>query len=345
VAETSWPTATTRIVTDDQYEVLGRAFAGDGVMQGPAATAVVYADSSGRQVKVRASKQAYLRGRGWDSGLTETIVSIAANASGSTRYDVVVLRFTRATFTVAVAVVQGTPGAGTPTVTQDAGTTGVWEMPLARVTVASGATTIAAGDIWDLAPMLVPGGGVTHRSLSSLALCVVAPVEGMIADIANSDYLVRYNDTVWVPWSGAIIARGNRVSSSTATTTEVGVLRLPVGTLAAGVTYKICSSSMLIACTAGATVGAYLRYTTDGSSPTTGSTAMIQAQVDIAVSYQSLSLAVLYTPASAVNLTLLLTCARVSGSGNASIIGASATPIDLWVEVSAKDVGDTGVDI
>lgn len=174
---------------------------------------------------------------------------------------------------------------------------------------------------------------------------ITAPSEAMVSYQADTKVIRYHNGTVWVPLPGTIIARGNRVSSSTTTTTEVGVLRLPVGTLAAGVTYLIQTSPMLMACTAGATLGGYLRYTTDGSTPTTASTALVQAQVDIVVSYQSLVLSALYTPATAVDLTLLLTCARAAGSGNAFIAGATATPIDLWVTVTQQDIGDTGVDI
>lgn len=188
-------------------------------------------------------------------------------------------------------------------------------------------------------------GFTSFADQTTLNAQVPAPAQGRACYLEDTDTIIYHNGTVFVPFPGTAIARGNRVSSSTTTTTEVGVLRLPVGTLAAGVTYLIRTSSMLMACTASATLGGYLRYTTDGSNPTTASTAMIQAQVDVVVSYQSLVLSALYTPATAVNLTLLLTCARAAGSGNASIAGGAATPIDLWVTVAQKDPGDTGVDI
>ncbi len=153
MAETSWPTtAGSRIVDDAQYEHLAWAWGrADGILGNPGDTAVVYGDSSGRQVKVRSGKRGHVRGRGWYSGTSDNTITIAANASGSTRIDVIVLRLTRSTWAVTAAVIAGTPGAGTPAITQDAtgGTTGVWEVPLAVVTVANGAATISAGNVAD----------------------------------------------------------------------------------------------------------------------------------------------------------------------------------------------------
>lgn len=173
----------------------------------------------------------------------------------------------------------------------------------------------------------------------------VTPTTGRYADVADTGLLTRGNGTVYVPIPGTLIKRADRQSSSTATATEAGVVRLAVGTLAAGVTYKICTTPLLMACSAGATVDAIIRYTTDGSTPSTSSTIMDLARVDVVASYQSASMSFLYTPATAVNLTLLLTCARSAGSGNAFIAGSSATPTGLWVEVKNLDPGDTGVDI
>lgn len=153
MAETSWPTtAGSRVVTDDQYEHLAWGWArADGILGYPGDTTVAFGDSSGRQVKIRLGKRGFVRGRGWYSGTSDNTLAIAANVSGSTRKDIVVLRLTRSTWAVTAAIVQGTPGAGNPTLTQNAtgGTTGVWEIPLAVVTVVNGAATIAAGDVQD----------------------------------------------------------------------------------------------------------------------------------------------------------------------------------------------------
>lgn len=75
-------------------------------------------------------------------------LSIASNASGSTRIDVVILEADYTAQTVRLDVVQGTPGAGLPSLTQSAGT--IWQIPLAYLTLASGFTSIAASAITDM---------------------------------------------------------------------------------------------------------------------------------------------------------------------------------------------------
>lgn len=84
----------------------------------------------------------------WFYNSASLAIPIASNASGSTRIDVIVLRADYTAQTVRIAVVQGTPAAGIPALTQSAGS--IWEIPLAYVTLASGFTTIAASAITDL---------------------------------------------------------------------------------------------------------------------------------------------------------------------------------------------------
>jgi hypothetical protein len=155
VAETSWPTvAGARAVTDDQWELMSAAFAADGVQGAWTSSSPVFGDSSGRQVKVRSAQLAVVGGHGYSSGTSDTIKSISANSSGSTRIDMVVLGLSRTTWAVTSYVKTGTPGAGAPpALTRNArgGSTGVWEIPLAMVTVVNGAATIAAGDVTNIA--------------------------------------------------------------------------------------------------------------------------------------------------------------------------------------------------
>ncbi len=151
MAESSWPTvAGSHAISDTQWELMAQGFAGDGVIGTPADTTVVYADSTGMQVKIRAGKFALVRGHGWQSGTPDFTKAISANASGSTRIDLIVLRFARADQTVSVQVKAGTPGSGVPaTLQQDpsSGGSGLYEIALAQVTVISGASTIAAADV------------------------------------------------------------------------------------------------------------------------------------------------------------------------------------------------------
>jgi len=75
-------------------------------------------------------------------------LGIAANSSGSTRIDTVVLSLNRTANTLALAVVQGIAGAGAPALTQVAG--GNWQFPIANITVANAVGSIVNGNIADL---------------------------------------------------------------------------------------------------------------------------------------------------------------------------------------------------
>ena len=142
MAQSSWPDpATDRVVTDVQHEQLAARFSDDGVYGTPADSAVVTA-GTGLSVDIRANVNASLRGHGWTSGADGDSIPISANPGSSTRIDWVVLRLDRSTWTVRAVPVGGTPGAGAPALTQDTGDTGVYEIPLARVTVLAGASSV-----------------------------------------------------------------------------------------------------------------------------------------------------------------------------------------------------------
>lgn len=74
-------------------------------------------------------------------------LSIASNASGSTRIDLVVIRLNRTANTCVAAIVQGIAGAGAPALTQIVG--GTWEFQIASVSIASGTAAITTGMITD----------------------------------------------------------------------------------------------------------------------------------------------------------------------------------------------------
>lgn len=145
MAETWYPNPG---VTQRQHELLmGGGFA-SGVVGHPADQGVVYAPNSGtREIRIRANRRAVVEGYGWENDAFEVVKNLAANSSGSTRVDLVVLRLDRATWEVTAEVVQGTPGAGAPSATYGTGSSGVWELPLAEVTVASGATTLGTSTV------------------------------------------------------------------------------------------------------------------------------------------------------------------------------------------------------
>lgn len=150
MAQSSWPAPShsSGSVTDSEFEALATFNQVDGIVGLPSDTPLVFGDSSGRQIKVRANRFAQVRGRTWSSGSSEYTVSIGANVSGQTRTDLVVVGVDRTTYVVTLYVKAGTPGAGAPALQTDLSmTTGKYEIPIATVTVINGASTISAADV------------------------------------------------------------------------------------------------------------------------------------------------------------------------------------------------------
>ncbi len=144
MAQDSWPSPAhnTRNVTDAEYEQLAAPHVDSGIIGTPDIAPVVTA-GTGLTVVIRANATAALRGHFWTSGTTGDTLAIAANTSGQTRVDRVVLRLDRSTWTVRAGISQGTPGAVAPALVQDPGTTGIYEIPLAEVTLLDGASTVS----------------------------------------------------------------------------------------------------------------------------------------------------------------------------------------------------------
>ncbi len=246
MAETSWPTvAGSRVVTDDQFELMTASWSADGV-DPTVTTTSVYGDSSGRQVKVRAAFDAIVGGHGYNSGASDTTKSIAANASGSTRYDAVVLGLDRTTWAVTSYVKTGTPGAGVPPALQrDArgSSAGKWEIPLAQVRVLNGTATIAAGDVTDIA-WRASGSTVLTTSTNPLQ-----PPAADYAAMSHSDTGFDYTTVAgaWrrAPWGSAWgLQKGNQWTGSGsvyALTTSMADSGMRTGSYAflAGRQYKI----------------------------------------------------------------------------------------------------------
>src|SRR5688572_4356855 len=98
-----------------------------------------------------------------------------------------------------------------------------------------------------------------------------------------------------------LIARGRRESNSTSTTTEVGVLRIDDIPLTGGRSYLVQTSSLVLhSSVANDVVRAGIRYTTDGSPPSTSSTLMgiVQERIDATANPPAQPLVVGYFPAS-----------------------------------------------
>lgn len=312
MAQTSWPnTAGGRAVNDVQWEKMAAGFIDDGIIGLPTDTPVVYGDSTGLQVKVRANRNAVVRGRGWDSGTADFTLAIGANASGSTRIDLVVLRLTRSTWDLSMVVKAGTPGAGAPALTQDpvATGTGTYEVAVAQVTVASGAATISATNVVDKANYI---GKVSNRPRG-------------------------------------VLARGRRTTGTSASSgTEVPFLRIDDVIVPAGRLIRVHTSSLMHVVSLDVqTFAVIARYTTDGSTPTITSPILSSEQLRMTESDfgETAELSVLYAPAGNETLSVLLSVKRINGTGSGSLQASATQPIDLIIEDVGADPGNIGVSL
>jgi hypothetical protein len=140
----------------DQAEVQSR-FRPTGVLY-EAGSRLVVSAPGGMFVSV-ADGEAMVEGFHYKN-TTAKPLAIASNTSGATRYDRIVLRLDRVANSLTAVVSQGTPGSGNyPAVTRVVG--GMWEVPLAGVTVTNGALSIVAGNLVDHRPF----GNIIHNAI------------------------------------------------------------------------------------------------------------------------------------------------------------------------------------
>lgn len=146
-----------------------------------------------------------------------------------------------------------------------------------------------------------------------------------------------------------LVAYGERTSASSTTTTEVGVVRIDGIDVKAGRAYRIGTTSLALSSSvSGDTVRAIIRHTTDGSTATTSSSGMTQTQqvMDSTTQSNNADISFLYRPAADQELSLLLTVARVTGTGNASIFAdGGASRLQLVVEDDGPDTGNIGISV
>lgn len=162
-----------------------------------------------------------------------------------------------------------------------------------------------------------------------------------LADDVDAGLLTQLNKV-----GKGIVAWGNRTTNSSTTTTEVGVLRIDNIPIVNGRAYRIWTSPMQVYSNiTNDVVDAKIRTNTAGAA-TTGSAqlgaSLGNVQTSTGTSFPEARTGQwIYNSATTGSLSILLSVARRTGSGNAQILGG----MDLVVEDIGLVQPDTGVDI
>lgn len=151
---------------------------------------------------------------------------------------------------------------------------------------------------------------------------------------------------------GQAAQRGRRIITSTGvtSTTDIGVLRLDDLAVTSGVLYVVMTCPLALdSSVANDEIGARIRYTTDGSTPTVASpilpgSQVAYRQVDVNVPEHKI-ICTTYTPAGNETLSLLLCVRRIAGTGTGNLFADGTDLIQLLVFTLGSDPGDSGVDI
>lgn len=161
----------------------------------------------------------------------------------------------------------------------------------------------------------------------------------------------KYNGDIDLGPKG-LLARAERVTSSSTTTTTIGVLRLDDVQLEASRAYLIVTSPLNVDSSTGTDdVKTKITFTADGSTPTTGSTTLPETIVggDVGgggTGAPIMPITALYQPTGGAELLSLLLCVtRTAGAGNAYIYGDATQKIQITVHDLGLAVSDAGTDI
>lgn len=176
-----------------EWSAMARYWMPTGVLPNVLNQLEVFADDSGRQVKIRTGA-AFLRGHYYDNDAVVT-KALSANNSGNSRRDLVTVRLNTGVSpgTIELYVIEGTPSADPQTPpTVDSST--VLDLPLGYATVANGATSIAAGAVTDLRSSWArPRGASVHAKLST-AGGVIGQGVGSVSNPATGRFVLTWTN-------------------------------------------------------------------------------------------------------------------------------------------------------
>lgn len=148
--------------------------------------------------------------------------------------------------------------------------------------------------------------------------------------------------------AGTLVARGNRASSSTGSTstTDVGVLRIDSVALTAGRAYLVGYTSHINDTNASndGTANVRVRFSTSGAA-TTASTVLPGSQLFTREATEGGLHRTILVPGADATYSFMLVFNRSSGTGTITLFADGSRNTDLFVEDCGVDPGDTGVDI
>ena len=203
-----------------------------------------------------------------------------------------------------------------------------------------GGTAITA--LWG--NMMRDAGIVPFATAADRTLAIASPNDAQLTYNSTTKWFEYYQTTPtsWLPLPGTVIARAERTTDSSTTTSEIGVLRLDSIPIVNGYSYGIKSDRHFVLSTTGDIVATMFRGNTAGNA-TTASTVIGAANYGTTNSVQPYSqmLSSNYMSATTGNLSVLLSVARISGTGNTKTFGA----VRFRVIFEGATPADTGVDI
>lgn len=285
----------------------------------------------------------------------DVTLAIAAAHATLSRIDIVIFRvrdsfYSGGVDSAVLEVVTGTP-AGSPS----APATPANSLLLANVAVGPAVSSIVNANITDKRTFLAAAGGViVCTSTSRPAANTVFDGQLIYETDTDKIYLTNNAGTAWVqiyPSLGpqGAIKRGNRTTSSSTTTTETGVLRIDSIPILNGRFYKVCTSGLILNSTVAADLIEIRIRGNTGGVATTGSTqfgSLADSSYSASASQKVQSVQSIWVGVADVTLSVLLSVARVSGTGTVGIpVTAPQYNIDMWVEDLGPDPTDTGTDI
>ena len=218
-------------VTEIEWSKMMRINNPSGIVSGKDNELLVYADSSGMQVMVKTGAF-FIMGH-YGEITTEKTLAIAAADSTNGRIDLVVVKLDWSNNKIQLNVKTGTPAVTPlePTLTQSST---IWEVPIARITVAAGVTTIESNNVSDrrvrigkrVYPLnIIIGSGTTVISAGTFVQ-VPLPANtkldlkwwGIVSDVSGSIQIDVWADTFanFPPADADSITAGNEITITTA---------------------------------------------------------------------------------------------------------------------------------